>query len=441
MPVLPRPDFFRVCARRFSPRSRAALLVALCLSAGTALTAGGASAEAKFMGSLAALPPGKDVTWGKTITLTTPDGTIGRYPRLVKVASGNHAGDLLLTYQTQLTGGDFMMYRSSDKGQSWTGPVKINDDTDQWDFASCNIIQLKDGRLLMTMQRRVHGSNLGGDYFIDVRYSPDGGDSWSKPEQVFQGANWEGRAMQMPHDANGDGVDDIYLFFTQRIIETTLTADKAKRAGDNGRGVSYIVTYDGGKTWIDPNPERYTGKMIHRNFDLRKGIGKKEDGRSGGGMPQPFLLPNNRVGFVAEEANMKHSPYIVANDPGDWDWKGAAFQGPWTSADYPGKGDRNTYPSSPQNAWPAETGSFGNGPYAAVLADGRVIMASRNEKVVAVWVGDKTAHNFKLQELPFDRTLAAYPFIEPLDGNQILVAGGAQADGENRILLRFGTVK
>lgn len=432
---LPRP----ACPRPAFSRPRAALL-AMLLAAGTVLTAGAALAEAKFMGSLAALPPGKDITWGKTITLTTPDGTIGRYPRLVKVASGNHAGDLLLSYQTAKNTGDFMMYRSSDKGQSWTGPTKINDDTDQWDFASCNIIQLKDGRLLMTMQRREHGSNLGGDYYIDVRYSSDGGDTWSKAEQVFQGANWEGRAMQVPHDANGDGIDDIYLFFTQRIIETTLAADKAKRAGDNGRGVSYIVTYDGGKTWIDPNPERYTGKMIHRNFDLRKGIGKKEDGRSGGGTPQPFLLPNNRVAFVVEEANMKQSPFIVANDSGDWDWKGADFQGPWTSADYQGKGDRNTYPSSPENAWPAEIGSFGNGPYASVLADGRVIMASRNEKVVSVWLGDKTAHNFKLQELPFARTLAAYPFIEQLDGNQILVAGGAQTEGENHILLRFGTV-
>ena len=405
------------------------------------LTAGMAGAEPAFMGSLDALAPAGEITWGKTITLTPPGQTLGRYPRLVQLKTGAHAGDLLLTYQTELNGGDFMQYRSSDKGQTWTGPQVINKATSDWDFASCNVIELEDGRLLMTMQRRKVGSNLGGDYYMDVKYSSDGGETWGKPQQVFQGANWEGRPMQVPHDANGDGIDDIYLFFTQRIIETTLAAADASRKGDNGRGVAYIASYDAGKTWVDPNAERYTGKLIHRNFDLRRGIAKTEDGRSGGGMPQPFLLPDNRVGFVVEEANMKESPYIVANDPGDWDWTGKDFQGPWTSADYDGKGDRKVYPTSPQNAWPATTTSFGNGPYASVLPDGRIIMASRNEKVVAVWLGDKTAHNFKFEDLPFGRTPTAYPFVEAIGDNQILVAGGAQGKKDNFIMLRFGTVK
>ena len=35
----------------------------------------------------------------------------------------------------------------------------------------------------------------------------------------------------------------------------------------NGRGVAYIASYDAGKTWVDPNAERYTGKLIHRMTD------------------------------------------------------------------------------------------------------------------------------------------------------------------------------
>ncbi len=413
----------------------AALLALVCLTASMAVS------SPKQTGSLAALTPGNEIVWGKTITLTPPNGTLGRYPRLVQLTKGPHAGDLLLTYQTELMGGDFMMYRSSDKGQTWSGPTLINKDTDNWNFASCNIIQLDDGRLLMSMQRRQPRSDLGGGYYIDVKYSSDGGVTWGKPQQVFQGANWEARPMQVPHDANADGKNDIYLFFTQRIIETTKPKKKATRRNDNGRGVAFIVSYDGGKTWKDPNPERYTGKLIHRNFDLRNSAEKEEDGRSAGGMPQPFLLPNNRVGFVVEETKMVQSPYIVANDPGDWDWNGPEFQGPWTSADYDGSGDRNVYPRSTKNAWPAETASFGNGPYASVLSDGRIIMASRNEKVISVWLGDATAHNFKFADLPFGRTLAAYPFVEQIAANQILVAGGSQDDGENFILLRFGTLK
>jgi hypothetical protein len=201
------------------------------------------------------------------------------------------------------------------------------------------------------------------------------------------------------------------------------------------------VSYDGGKSWQNPNPERYTGKLIHRSYDLRDALADQEDGRSAGGMPQPFLLPNNRVGFVVEEVYTKNSPYIVANDPNDWDWNGPDFRGPWTSADYPGKGDRTIYPNSPENAWPVEIGSFGNGPYASVLPDGRIIMASRNEKVVTVWVGDKNGHNFVLQDLPFGRTPTTYPFIEAISDRQILVSGGGESRGDNFILLRFGTLR
>ena len=104
---------------------------------------------------------------------------------------------------------------------------------------------------------------------------------------------------------------------------------------------------------------------------------------------------------------------------------GPDFRGPWTSADYEGKGDRKVYPESPENAWPAEAGTFGNGPYASVLPDGRIIMASRNEKIVTVWMGDENARNFQLQDLPFGRTDTAYPFIEPISDTEVLVAGGS----------------
>lgn len=389
---------------------------------------------------VAQMTPAGNIVWGKTITLTPPNGAMGRYPRLVRVTQGAHAGDLLLTYQTGLVGGDFMMYRSSDNGASWGEPVRINTATTQWDFASCNIIQLTDGRLLMTLQRRVPQAQLGRDFYMDVRFSADGGETWSAPQQVFQGANWEGRPMEVPHDANGDGIRDIYLFYTQRVIDTRIAEEKATRLNDHGRAIAFIASYDGGKTWVDSNPERFTGQIIHRNYDA-KASRQSEADRSGGGMPQPFLLPGDRVGIVVEELDKRQSPMIVANDSGDWDWQGADFKGPWTSADYTPNGDTHVYPTSPDNAWPAEPQAFGKGPYASVLTDGRVVMASRNEGAVSVWLGDKNARNFKYQGLPFDTEPSAFPFIEPLGGDQILVAGGSESEKDNFILLRFGTIK
>ena len=283
-------------------------LIALILAVSTLLTPAHARTKA-----VAGDPPSHDIVWGAQITLIPPDGAMGRYPRLVKIASGPHADDLLLFYQSAAKGGDFWMYRSRDLGQSWGDPVMVNRATKRWNYASCNVIQLQDGRLMMTMQRRAKGSNLGRDYCMDVKYSDDGGETWGEPVQVFQGANWEGRPFEVPNDANGDGIRDIYLFYTQRVIRTDIDASRASRSGDNGRAVAWIASYDGGASWTDPNPERFTGRLIHRNF--KEADGQPPTGESGGGMPTPFLLPGDRVGFVAEEIGKATSPYLIANEP------------------------------------------------------------------------------------------------------------------------------
>jgi hypothetical protein len=386
--------------------------------------------------AIADVPASQDILWGEQITLTPPGGAMGRYPRILKLTQGPDQGDILLSYQTEAHGGDFMMYRSSDQGRSWGDPILINQSTDQWYHASCNIIELSDGRLLMSMQRRVLGSGLGRDYFIDVKYSSDGGRTWGEPQQVFHGGNWEGRPFEVPNDLNGDGTRDLYLFFTQHVIDTKTPAKKASRTRAYGRAVSFVASYDGGVTWSDRNPERFTGAIIHR--DYREGPKMDPTAESGGGMPQPFLLPDNRVGFVVEELGKRFSPLIIANDPGDWDWAGPDFQGPWTSADYDGVADDNVYPSDKANVWEPQQIEFSKAPYIAALPDGRYVMASQTPQIVRVWVGDAQARNFRPQELPFGMNEAVFPAIEPISDTEVLVAGGSYNDGDNFIWLRIG---
>lgn len=387
---------------------------------------------------IADVAPSHDIVWGDQITLTPPGGTMGRYPRILKLTSGPDKGDILLTYQTEQSGGDFLMYRSSDLGRTWNAPTLINRATKTWDYASCNIIELSDGRLMMSMQRRVRGSNLGKDFYIDVKYSDDSGRSWGEPQQVFQGANWEGRPFEVPNDLNGDGTRDIYLFFTQRVIDTKTPAKKATRRDDFGRAVAFVASYDGGATWGDRNPERFTGTIIHR--DYREGPKMAPTDASGGGMPQPFLLPDNRIGFVVEELGKRFSPLIIANDPGDWDWQGSDFQGPWTSADYDGAADDNVYPSDKANVWEPQTIEFSKAPYVAALPDGRYVMASQTPQIVRVWVGDKQARNFRPQDLPFGMNQSVFPVIEPISETEVLVAGGSYEPNDSFIWLRIGTL-
>ncbi len=389
--------------------------------------------------SMSKVPPSHDITWTDHITLTPPDGAMGRYPRILKLTQGPDAGDILLTYQTGEHSGDFMMYRSSDQGRTWADPVLIHAEEPGWDQASCNIIELSDGRLIMSIQRRVEGSNLGRDYYMDVKFSDDSGRSWGQPEQVFQGANWEGRPFEVPNDLNGDGIRDIYLFFTQRVIDTKTPAKKASRRNDFGRAVAFVASYDGGATWGDRNSERFTGAIIHR--DYREGPKMDPTDASGGGMPQPFLLPDNRVGFVVEVLGKVESPLIIANDPGDWDWAGPQFQGPWTSADYDGAQDDNVYPSDKANVWAPQDLEFSKAPYVAALPDGRYVMASQTPQIIRVWVGDKQARNFRPQELPFGMDQSVFPAIEPISDTEVLVAGGSYLPSDNFIYLAIGRLK
>lgn len=411
--------------------------VAVAFGALALIFAAMAPAEARTK-AIADVPPSHDIIWGDQITLIPPDGAMGRYPRILVLNQGPGKGDILLTYQTEEHSGDFMMYRSSDKGRTWGEPSLINRMKPGWDYASCNVIQLEDGRLLMAMQRRVEGSNLGKDFYMDVKFSDDEGATWSKPSQVFQGANWEGRPFEVPNDLNGDGTRDIYLFFTQRVIDTKTPARKASRRNDYGRAVAFIASYDGGATWVNRNDERFTGAIIHRNY--LEGPKMEATDASGGGMPQPFLLPNNRVGFVVEELGKKESPLIIANDPGDWDWTGPAFQGPWTSADYDGMTDNNVYPKPRENVWAAQDIEFSKAPYVAALPDGRYVMVSQTPQIIRVWVGDKQARNFRPQELPFAMNEAVFPAIEPISDSEVLVAGGSYLPGDNFIYLRIGKI-
>ena len=402
----------------------------------TLLASGAASAKPK---SIAKVAPSRDIVWTDRITLTPPDGAMGRYPRILQLTQGPDKGDILLTYQTGENGGDFWMYRSSDQGRTWGQPVRIHREAAGWDQASCNIIELSDGRLLMSIQRRVEGSNLGKDFYIDVMFSHDQGTTWGDPKQVFQGANWEGRPFEVPNDLNSDGTRDIYLFFTQRVIDTKTPAKKATRRNDYGRAVAFVASYDGGATWGDRNPERFTGAIIHR--DYREGPKMEPTDASGGGMPQPFLLPGDRVGFVVEELSKVDSPLIIANDPGDWDWAGRAFQGPWTSADYDGAQDDNVYPPEGDNLWAPQDIEFSKAPYIAALPDGRFVMASQTPQIVRVWVGDTQARNFRPQALPFGMDQAVFPAIEPISATEVLVAGGSHLPEDNFIYLAIGKIK
>ncbi|SEO29826.1 hypothetical protein SAMN04488103_12012 [Gemmobacter aquatilis] len=66
-------------------------------------------------------------------------------------------------------------------------------------------------------------------------------------------------------------------------------------------------------SWSDSNPERFTKRMVHRNYLEQKGLPTSAE--SGVACP----TPGSRIAFVAEQPGKAQSPpHIVARDPGDW---------------------------------------------------------------------------------------------------------------------------
>jgi hypothetical protein len=355
---------------------------------------------------------------------------------------GAHAGDLLLFFQSQQTGGDFYQSRSTDNGHSWGAAQLILNSGGTWNHASCNVIQLNDGRLLMTYQRRLREGTFAKNRFIYVRWSSDGGDTWSAGTKAFTGDNWECRPIQVPNDMNGDGHDDIYVFFTQQCIPTTIDEALADRTYTRGRAVAWFASYDNGVTWTDPNPERWTARIVHRNY--LEDSTTPETQNSGGGMPTPFILPNNRCAFVSEEIDYQGSPRLVATDSNDWNWSGSAFTGAWTSVDYDGYGDESVYPASDSNMWIVAGDEFGGAPYGVVLPNGNVAVSFNRKHLIRVWVGDANGERFQEQEAPFglgDGNHAMYSFIEPISDTEVLVGAHSDEDPAGAFIhLRRGTI-
>ena len=152
-----------------------------------------------------------EITWfGDVMEIPGP----AKYARMVLMKQGPKAGQILLTYQKFTYGRKIVKRYSSDDGVTWSPESLLLQKTGDWTYANCNIIELTDGRLLMTYQKRKEDGYYftGRDRYVCVKYSVDGGSTWSKEEEVFQGGNWEPTPIQTP-------LGIYFLYFTGYISD------------------------------------------------------------------------------------------------------------------------------------------------------------------------------------------------------------------------------
>lgn len=375
-----------------------------------------------------------EINWiGDVIEIPGP----AKYGRMVLMKQGPKAGQILLTYQKSTYGRKIVKRYSPDDGSTWTEESTVLQKTGEWTYANCNIIELQDGRLLMAYQKRKENGELftGRDRYVCVKYSKDGGVTWTKEEEVFKGGNWEPMPIQIP--------SGIYIFFTlQDIYPTSLPEEECSQENEvGGRAVAFVASLDNGRTWTNFSEERYTAKMLLRDYNEEK-AGNNFSG-SGGGMPTPFLTEDNRLGFIAESVERKTSPWIVLGQVGDFNFESSDFTGEWQTANYNGLGDNRTYPLSPTVRWALTKEHWGGAPFALKLSNGKMAFSYNSEKKIHCWVADKHAQNPVKQKMPFGDLYTFYSSMINLNDSTILIAAHETSPGEEMraLYLRKGRVK
>ncbi|MCX6326602.1 MAG: T9SS type A sorting domain-containing protein [Bacteroidia bacterium] len=381
-----------------------------------------------------------EITWKDEIVL---DGTF-KYIRLCKVTKGPAAGDIIMTYFKNDHSAPFGMRRSKDEGRSWSDETIFMKNTATNYYVNPGILQLDDGRLMLSYCKRANNtSGTIPEQGPCVKFSSDGGYTWGTETFIAWGGDYEPTAIQVPNDKNGDGNNDIYLFWSMAIADQSMDlsvsdADSVKR----GFACGVVASYDNGSTWNNFMPTKLGARIVHRNLD------EPSDGTfmgSKGNMPTPVLLPNHRIGVVCEAVDKKNSPWFTVSDSNDWDW--ANFQGQqWSSYTYFGYppydvDDENVYPTDRNKCWrPTYTDdTFGGAPYTCVLPNGKIAFSQNTNHIVKVFVGDAYAKNTVKQADPWVDHKSFYSCIIPLNDHEVIVAAH-DPDDLSKAYIRIGEI-
>ena len=138
----------------------------------------------------------------------------GGYPRLIELADGR------LMAAVESSGINIAF--SSDKGSTWSSPVKIVTNTNNTPNCVPDLIQLADGTIIVAYNPRPNTPYTDDRHFgIRCKRSTDGGNSWSDEiwiydaSYTFSDGCWEPSMLQLPSG-------EIQLYFADEGPYTSL---------------------------------------------------------------------------------------------------------------------------------------------------------------------------------------------------------------------------
>ena len=251
-------------------------------------------------------------------------GVKAYYTRIKKINDSAY----IMTFHNGQYGGSVYCMRSSDL-MSWSTPVTVfkqgyvtvNGVRDNLKYMTPDSCVLKDGRILAVTSFRAEKAyeKEVGENGLAISFSSDNGKTWTEPQVVYRGTNWEPCVLEAD---NGE----IYIYFS-------CTAPSIVEHGfdDRSSGVGLIRSLDGGKTWIPNVTESpYTPQYVMRCYVTTiNGIKRYNDQ-----MPVALQLNNGTIALAVETKTPSASGSnsfkfsISYNNDGYQQWLGMDETGP-----------------------------------------------------------------------------------------------------------------
>ena len=220
--------------------------------------------------------------------------------------------------------------------------------------------------------------------------SCDGGITWSAPEIIYVGTNWEPHVLQLRSG-------EIHVYFTH-------TAPKIHAYGFNtsrrSSGTALIRSLDGGFTWTpDVKGAPYTAQRVAQQYVMElEGVRHYTDQ-----MPVAAELKDGSIALALESFAADRSYHLSIAFTHD-NWQKAL------EMDEDGPEDRINYFCP------------GAGPYLVTLDSGLTALSYNDKKNFYVCAGDKTAHHFDAPVTVFGHLGKGFwGSLLALEGNRIVV--------------------
>lgn len=289
---------------------------------------------------------------------SAPEQKSAVYPRIKRMADGRY----IMFYQGGRVASR-IMYSLSDDLRTWTEPVLLwkpyaittVEGKDTRRFTTADAVVLPDGEILVVCSYRASkGYKKGIGCGLVLRRSSDNGQTWSEPEVIYEGPNWEPYLLYLPGG-------DIHCYFTDCVPAI------------RDSGTSVVVSRDGGRTWGEYRKISRQFKYVsdgHMIFtDQMPSVRLLNDGRTLCGFFESRLEPD----FPAEDAKSTFMMSLVYNDGYEWEDLGNEKEGPK---------DRQT------NLF------MGAGGYISVFPSGETLISCNISGKFSMKLGDADARRF-----------------------------------------------